>query len=431
VNVGCVSGFDIWILNFSRGINMAQPLTFKDVSHKLRTLKPKPPGKETVSTNAYPTTRVTALENGINLNRQDGGLIEYPDISLLVAFQLDTDPDTWYGDLFVYGQSGSFRLSQKAINYRQFLPEIAQRSKDNFYAFLLYLINRTDSIYVDERTLEFLKLQKMPSFPDFKLVEEYTKQLWFQIISWMKFQCDQCHEVYWVDDAKVSAQGAKTKCVKCQHIITVKKRERPVPLKPKEAQKKIPCPYCQYENPEGNQFCVMCQKPLVVFTPPPKPPLPKPPSEETRVQESDVFEDTGSAPDILSLPLQARGRRKPRLSFREIAMSLQDDIKTMENKFSLFSKFSLIIQILGYIFLAGGVLTGVYLRFVLGDPKPPNIPLTLGQRWAYAGISAVIGGLLFFACIVVSNIIALTLQIEQNTKITTLLLQKLVEKEEE
>ncbi len=71
-----------------------------------------------------------------------------------------------------------------------------------------------DSVYVDEHTVNS-SIEKIISFPDFQLYEDYTGQLWFQLITWIKFQCDQCGEVYWVDDAKISSEGAKTKCVKC------------------------------------------------------------------------------------------------------------------------------------------------------------------------------------------------------------------------
>lgn len=415
---------------------MAQHLTLEDVQSKLRIVNPKPPEDKAISTAAYQATRVTALENGINLNRQDGGLIQYGDISLVFVFQLDVDPDTWYIDLFVYGHPSAFRLSQKVINYRQFLPNVSQRSKDNFYAFLLYLINQTDSVHVDDHTLDFLKSQKMTSFPDFKLVEDYTGQLWFQIISWMKFQCDQCGEVYWVDDTKVTKQKAKTKCVKCQNVITVEKRAKPIPLKPKEKQKKISCPHCQYENPEGAQFCVMCQKPLTVIKLPQAPAEPAQAQEPTLARQEPTLSKQEPVPskqeaiDLSDLPLQARDQRKPYLSFREIAISLQDDINTLENKFAWFTQFSRIMQILGFLFLVGGLLLGVYLRFVMKNPLPPTPPITLAQRWTYFGISAGVGLLLSLASIITSNIIALTLEIERNTKISTLLLQKLVEKEE-
>ena len=403
---------------------MAFPLTLKEITPKLRIVKPKAPGADAVSAQVCQTTRVTASEHGINLNRPDSSEIRYADLSLLVTFQLDVDPDTWYVDLFVYGQSAAFRLPQKAINYRQFLPEVSQRSKDNFYNFLLYLINQTDSVYVDEQTLNFLKSKKMTSFPDFKLVEEYAKQLWFQIISWMKFRCGQCGEIYWVDNEKVAEQGAKTKCVKCQNIITVKKRAKPVASKAKEERKTIPCPHCRYENSEGNQFCTMCQKPLRLMKPAPLPekpaqapeaPLPQtetpPPVEETRA--------------VASLPLQARASKKPYRPLRDILASLQDDVQTLENKFAWFSQFIRVLQILGFVFLVSGVLAGAYLYFGLPNPRP-SVVFTATQRLTYAGISTGVGFLLWLACIVVSNIIAVALEIERNTKVGMLLLQKLV-----
>lgn len=412
---------------------MAQPLTVKSISHKLRIVKAKTPAQEVAKTTACQTTRVTALKDGLNLNRQDGGLVKYADISSLLVFRLDTDPDTWYIEIFVYGQPAPFRISQKVINYRQFLPEISQRSKDNFFTFLLFLIDQTDSVYVDENTLEFLKSRKMVGYPDFKLFEAYTRRLWFQLISWMKFRCDQCGEVYWVDDAKVTEQGAKTKCVKCQNIITVKKRQRPVPLTAKEKRKTVPCPHCQYENPEGTQFCTMCQKPLVSFAPKPKPQAQEVSSEAIQEKEEsgarpEAKPPSAPSPDLSDVPLQARDSRKSRLSLREIAMSLQEDINTLENKLAWFTQFSRIMQVLGFIFLIGGCLIGVYIYFV-PEPKPPEV-FTSSQRMTYAGISTGVGFLLWLACIVVSNIIALTLEIERNTKVTALLLQKFISKQE-
>lgn len=413
---------------------MAHPLTLDDVRQKLRIVKPQSAGKDVPATRAYQTTRVTALENGLNLNRQDGGLVKFSDISLLLAFRLDSDPDTWYMELFVYGQETPFRLSQKAINYRQFLSQISQRSKDNFYTFFLYLINKTDSVYIDEHTLEFLKSRKIISYPDFQLFEDYTRQLWFQLISWMKFQCDQCGEVYWVDDAKISPKGAKTKCVKCQNIITVKKREKPKPLASKEQRKTISCPHCGYENSEGSQFCVMCQKPLVDFakkvedqpkaSPETSHEQPREPPPQTAPSKPEIAPPL----DLSGLPLQAREQRSPNLSLREIEMGLQDDIKTLDNPFGWFSQFSRIMQWLGFLFFAGGILAGVYFYFVMPDPSPRVF--TNAQRMTYAGISAGIGFLMSLACIIVSNIIALTLEIERNTRITALLVQRLISKRE-
>ena len=417
---------------------MAHALTLDDIRQKLRIVKPKAAEKDAPVTNAHLTTRVTALEDGLNLNRQDGGLVKFADLSLLLAFRLDSDPDTWYMELFVYGQTSPFRIPQKAINYRQFLPEISQRSKDNFYAFFLHLINKTDSAYVDEHTLEFLKSKKIISYPDFSLYEDYTRQLWFQLITWMKFRCEQCGEVYWVDDAKISPKGAKTKCVKCQNIITVQQREKPRPLAPKEQRKTSPCPHCGYDNSEGARFCVMCQKPLVDFIPkviPKAAPQPEP-SPQVAAEQPQEQQEPPTPPkpkaspslELPGLPLQAREPRSPNLSLRELSSALQDDIKTLKNPFAWFTQFSRIMQWLGFVFLAGGILLGVYLYYVLPAPEPPKV-LTDAQRMTYAGISVGIGFLLSLVCIIVSNIIALTLEIERNTRVTALLIQRLISKQ--
>ncbi len=410
---------------------MAQAPTFESMKSTLKLVKPKNPPKDAPKTRAHQSTRVTAMEDGINLNRKDGGYITFQDISMLVTFQLDSDPDTWYIDLFVYGHAFPFRLSQKAINYRQFLPQVAQRSKDNFTAFLLYLLDQIDSVYIDDNTLEFLKTGKIVGYPDFQLFEEYTRRLWFQLISWMKFHCEKCGEVYWVDESKVTEQGAKTKCIKCQNIITVKKRPKPVPLKEKDKRKTVSCPHCHYENPEGSQFCTMCQKPLVTFeskTPhEPHKQADSPPSPATEKKEDTKKAPAAPPVDLSHLPLQARDTSQFSRSLREISMSLQEDIDTLDNPFAWFTKFSWIMQALGFLFFAGGMLTGIYIYFVLPDPAPPEV-LSSATRLTYAGISVAAGFLLSLACIIVSNIIALTLQIERNTKVTSLLVQRLISK---
>lgn len=419
---------------------MAQALTLEGVRQKLRIVKAKTAGQDAPATKAYSSTRITALDDGLNMNRPDGGTIRYADISLLVVVRLDSDPDTWYVDTFVYGQALPFRLSQKAINYRQFLPEISQRSKDNFFAFVLFLIEQADSVYVDEGTLEFLKTKKPVSYPDFGLFEAYTRQLWHQLLNWMKFRCDSCEEVYWVDESKVSPDGAKTKCVKCQHIITVTRREKPQPLQAASKQRKtVPCPHCQYENQEGAQFCVMCQEALVDFKARAKE---KAASASKTVKEelpqaggrSPKEEDVGvkeilEEVELEGTPLQARGKRSPTLSLGEIETALQNEIGSIQEPFGWYSKFALFMQILGFVFAAGGVLVAFYIYFAMEGPPPPDI-ITPAERLNYSIIAVISGILASLVSLVVSNIISLNLQIERNTKLTALLLQRLISKSE-
>ena len=427
---------------------MAQTLTLESVRQKLRIVKAKAAGKDAPVTKAYSSSRVTALDDGLNMNRPDGGTVRYADISLLLVVRLDSDPDSWYIDLFVYGQAAPFRLSQKTINYRQFLPEISQRSKDNFFTFVLFLIDQADSVYIDDGTLEFLKTKKPSSYPDFGLFEDYSRQLWHQLLNWMKFRCDSCGEVYWVDEAKISPDGAKTKCVKCQNIITVKRREKPQSFHAEGKQRKtIPCPHCQYENQEGAQFCVMCQEALVDF---------KAKAEESasalkmkgkvaglaegaekmqaddsslKIPERDSKGETPEPPDLSGLPLQARGKRSPTLSLGEIDAALQNDLNSVEESFGWYSKFAKFMQILGFIFAAGGILVALYIYFALESPPPPE-GITPGERFNYSIIAFISGIIASLISLVVSNIISLNLQIERNTKLTTLLLHRLISKNE-
>ncbi len=412
---------------------MEPSLKLEQIREKLRIVKPKPPEGDAPATKAYQTSRVTAMDDGLNLNRSDGGIIKYADVSLLMAFRLDIDPDTWYIELFVYGHPMPFRLPQKAINYRQFLPEVSQRSKDNFTAFLYYLIEQTDSVYVDDHTLEFLKSGKIVSFPDFKFFEDYSRQIWFQLISWMKFQCDNCGEVYWVDDAKISPQGAKTKCTKCQNVIMVKQRERPEPISAtKDKRKTARCPHCNYENQEGAQFCVMCQEALTEIKPKTKPKIERKTetvSEQAGSTQVRTQPETAEQPappiDLANLPLQARDKRTPQLNLQELENTLQEDLRLLTNKFSWYTTFAKALQGVSLLAMLVGVVVAGAIYFVRPEVTTPET-WTDPERMRYAVLTLIAGTLASLTCLIASNVISLNLEIERNTRTTALLLQRLL-----
>jgi hypothetical protein len=81
------------------------------------------------------------------------------------------------------------------------------------------------------------------------------------------------------------------------------------------------------------------------------------------------------------------------------------------------------MQILAFVFLFGGPLIGIYIYFAYPDPPLPDV-FTKGERLLAAGISAGVGVLMFLGSMITANIIALMLQLERNTKVTALLLQK-------
>lgn len=414
---------------------MEPSLKVEQIREKLRIIKPKPPEGDVPATRAYQTSRVTAMDDGLNLNRSDGGIIKYTDISLLVTFRLDVDPDTWYVELFVYGHPMPFRLPQKAINYRQFLPEVSQRSKDNFTDFVFYLLDQVDSVYIDEHTLEFLKSGKIVSFPDFKFLEDYSRQIWFQLMSWMKFQCDNCGEIYWVDDAKISPQGAKTKCAKCQNIIMVKLREKPEPISTiKEKRKTVRCPHCNYENQDGAQFCVMCQEALGEIKPKTKPKIERKPEVAPEQDKAGMPQtqappetDEQAAPpiDLAHLPLQARDKRVPQLNLQELENTLQEDLRTLTNKFSWYATFAKALQGISVVATLIGIVTAAIIYFVRPAEVTPDT-WTDPQRMRYALAALIAGGLASLVCLITSNVISLNLEIERNTRTTALLLQRLI-----
>lgn len=115
----------------------------------------------------------------------------------------------------------------------------------------------------------------------------------------MKIECPGCQAKFSVDDSKIPARGAKTKCPKCGGPIFIQKPEPVFEQKPEQVfeQKpkpgqadfdddRIACPSCGYRQKPGRE-CVSCG---VVFeklerrqppesAPPPGPP-PFPPGDE-------------------------------------------------------------------------------------------------------------------------------------------------------
>jgi predicted Zn finger-like uncharacterized protein len=126
-------------------------------------------------------------------------------------------------DMFVGGQSRPYRLRSDSIVYPQFLSKPKQKSVENFHQFLLHTIQQIDAVYLDQGTFEFLKNGKIPQFSSQQAVETHELNLWQQIVSMMRFHCEKCWEVYWVDNRKIPENGAQTKCAKCGNVIFVRK----------------------------------------------------------------------------------------------------------------------------------------------------------------------------------------------------------------
>ena len=52
----------------------------------------------------------------------------------------------------------------------------------------------------------------------------------------MIVQCEQCHTKYNIDDSKITPQGVRVRCAKCQHVFSVKPPQAPPPPPPAEGE---------------------------------------------------------------------------------------------------------------------------------------------------------------------------------------------------
>jgi predicted Zn finger-like uncharacterized protein len=126
-------------------------------------------------------------------------------------------------DLFIGGKSRPYRIMSDRIDYSQFFSKPLESSLDNFRQYILYIISNIDSVYLDQGTLNFLKTGKARAFSSQNDLEVHEKILWKQLMGAVRFQCENCWEVYWVDGGKIPEVGARTKCTTCGHPIFVQR----------------------------------------------------------------------------------------------------------------------------------------------------------------------------------------------------------------
>lgn len=195
---------------------------------------PKYPLKSVAPLNAK---QIVAIPGGMDLGRGSDSSVSFQDIYAIFIAQFPEEQDEvkarkqgsqsvsqmLVADMFVGGQARPYRLRSDSIAYPQFLPRPKQKSVENFHQFLLHTIQQIDAVYLDQGTFEFLKNGKIPQFPSQKAVETHELNLWQQIAGMVRFHCEKCWEVYWVDNRKIPENGAQTKCAKCGNAIFVRK----------------------------------------------------------------------------------------------------------------------------------------------------------------------------------------------------------------
>ena len=138
----------------------------------------------------------------------------------------DSSQEIILADLFLAGQSRPYRIASNRVAYPKFFSNLQSSSLDNFRQFILYIISNIDSVYVDQGTMNFLKTGKARIFSDDHELAIHEKIFWKQLKGAVRFQCEHCDEVYWIDGIKIPENGAQTKCAKCGHPMLVKRLKK-------------------------------------------------------------------------------------------------------------------------------------------------------------------------------------------------------------
>ena len=194
--------------------------------------------------------KVLPAEEGLDLRRPADAPVLFQDIYVICVFQMKEEKpkpqqsrrkkkrgqgstgfhfseEIILADLFLAGKSRPYRIASNLISYPQFFTNLQSNSLANFRQFMLYIISNIDSVYVDQATMRFLKTGKPRMFLSKEDLALHEKIFWKQLKGAVRFQCEQCAEVYWIDGMKVPESGAKTQCAKCGQILFVRRTTSP------------------------------------------------------------------------------------------------------------------------------------------------------------------------------------------------------------
>jgi len=181
-----------------------------------------PPRYDVKSVAPYEAMKVEPMDGGLNLYRPREAPPRFEEIYAIWVSQLATmTSGKMFADLFVAEKSRPYRLHSQQVAYGKFLTKPTFSSFNNFRQFILHLVSRIDSVYVDKGTLSFLKTGSPAVYPNQDELSLQQKTFWRQAMGEVRCRCGNCSEIYWVDGRKVPAAGAKTKCKKCGEPLNV------------------------------------------------------------------------------------------------------------------------------------------------------------------------------------------------------------------
>ncbi len=168
------------------------------------------------------TGNVDYAENGLYIRMLNHKTICFSDINYLCIFQIAEQPDILYADIFSYEESRPYRILSSQVTYRQFLSELEPVQLNNFHRFMHYVISQMDSVFIDEKTLTYIKTKKPPKYATQDHVKQLEKKIWMRLKGKRRISCSNCHETFWFDGKKIPKTGAKTTCKKCGYTIKIK-----------------------------------------------------------------------------------------------------------------------------------------------------------------------------------------------------------------
>ena len=194
--------------------------------------------------------KVLPAADGLDLRRLNEAPISFNDISLICVYRLNerssakpsspglrkkkkdaiqgssgSSLEMLTADLYLSGRSRPYRFTSNQIAYPKFFPSNLQaNSLENFRQFIQFIIAQLSSVYVDQYTMDYLRSGKVHTFTSQENIAIHQKILWKQLKGAVRLTCGKCAASYWVDNQKIPAQGATSKCSTCGNPIAVKRR---------------------------------------------------------------------------------------------------------------------------------------------------------------------------------------------------------------
>jgi hypothetical protein len=214
-------------------VESLKPVASIPLQERIRLIQPtkKPPRYPLGSIAPWEAGSVIPVPGGMDVRLGSHEPLRYDNIFLICTFDLLSDPSNEIlADIFIGRRQRPYRIFSSRINYSRFLSKISTNNLDNFRSFILHMIGRVSSVFLDRDTLIFLKTRKIKKFSKDEEALSFQKNLWQQIFGMLRAQCEKCGQARWVDGRKIPPEGARLKCLSCAHSFDLNAEKFNQPL---------------------------------------------------------------------------------------------------------------------------------------------------------------------------------------------------------